>query len=265
MLFFLAEAIASIGIALNSFSPQHVQPTYCSDHEGIEYCYYEGSPSSHRLIYYMHGFGDGTAAWTFNYATNQVEEEWAKNQVERPHVIVFGKKVWWYTEREQGAELTAFLKWFESEQINFVPERVLYGESMGGHNAFRWDADFPELFSKMALICPAFPRSFVENPPPSEGYPPWEILAQTLISEYYKESSRPDFNPLQALADGEIKISTPQVHLIVTDQDNFGFYAGGLTLQNLLAQNKDIHESFEVQSVKHCKVDAAQLADFLVK
>jgi pimeloyl-ACP methyl ester carboxylesterase len=260
MLEFLAQAIASIGVAFGHATTQSVEPTSCGQYKHIEYCYHAGDPKSQKVVYFMHGFGDDVKAWTINWVTGQIEERWKKDGTERPHIVTISEKVWWYTEKSQGQELTDFVNWFDS-QLGFTPERRLYGDSMGGHNAFRWAADFPKLFSRMALICPAFPRSFVKNPAPSEGFPPWEFLAQTLISEYYKRSTAPVFNPLnppQPYVD-----FVPRVHLIVSDRDDFAFYAGGEMLHEMLGQNTAIDSTYEVQSISHCKVEASQLAQFL--
>jgi pimeloyl-ACP methyl ester carboxylesterase len=266
MLDFLAQKIAAIGVTFMSLWAHPIAPTSCGQFQHIEYCYHAGSPNSQKLIYFMHGFGDDTKAWTVNWVTGQIVEEWKKNQVESPHVITISKKVWWYTEKSQGQELTEFVAWFESTQLHLSQSapsisRVLYGDSMGGHNAFRWAADFPRLFDKMALICPAFPRSFVKNPGPSEGFAPWEFLGQQLISEYYRKSSAPNYNPLAPPTPYSELV--PKVHLIASDRDDFGFFAGDTALHELLDKNSLVSQTYEVQSVPHCKVEATELARFL--
>lgn len=263
---FLAQTIASIGVALNGFTPIHTPATECSIYNDIQYCYYQGSQDSPRAVYYMHGFGDNVEAWSVNYSTVRVDKEWEKTSASRPHIIVISKNVWWYVDKLQGDQLTEFVHWIEKKYIGFTPERVLYGESMGGHNAFRWALDYPQLFQKMSLLCPAIPRHFVQNPPPSEGFAPWVLLSEQLIRSYYAQSRWPDYNPL--LVEESFWRSTPlppEIHLMYSSSDEFGFFAGGDALYELLAAHPSLRVSSEIQSVNHCKMEASQLAAFLLK
>lgn len=262
MLEFLAQMIGTLGATIISFTVNPIAPTSCSQRGDIQYCYYAGASESKKIIYFMHGFGNDVTGWTHNSVVGRIEEQWAKKSIVRPHIVTLSKNVWWYTERSQGTELSEFVRWFEASQIKASEgsiSRVLYGDSMGGHNAYRWSLDEPQFFSKLALICPAFPRSFVDHPAASEGFPPWELLAQNLINEYYKKSTHPRFNPLKAKT-----ADVPAVYLAVSNRDDFGFYAGGLALREVLKSQPQLNFIFEVQSVRHCEVDAVQLSEFLI-
>ncbi len=263
MIGFLAQWIAAIGAAMHTLAPHSTEPEYCSQRGSIKYCYYQGEQNTDRVIYFMHGFGDDVYGWTVNFVTGEVQKNWKANGIVKPHVVSIDRGVWWYTEVEQGQELANFVEWFEKEKLGFTPKRTLYGDSMGGHNALRWSADFPNLFPRMAIICPAIPRSFVQNPPPSEGFPAWEFLAQQLISEYYNASPRKDFNPTVPYKIERADQSVPRIHLIASTIDDFGFYAGDVALHDSLSRNPNVKLSYEVQAVKHCEPEVSQLAAFL--
>lgn len=259
MLAYLASAIAAIGVALNGFNPRAVEPTVCGQKKRIQYCYYEGSERSSRVVYYMHGFGDDVQGWTVNAVTGRIEKLWSEAQVERPHIVSIDRGVWWYVDSSEGEELRAFVEEVERELFSFQPDRVLYGDSMGGHNGLRWMLDHPDLFPRAALLCPAMPRAWVENPGPTEGFPPWQLLAEQLIAEYYNGSKDPKFNPIRAS-----EVLQGRVHLVATPKDDFGFYPANRELARVLEGNPNVDFSFEWQRVKHCQPEASELARFLL-
>lgn len=264
MLIALAQAMANIGASLAIFSSHPVPAEFCAHLQGVEHCYYRGDSESRRVVYYLHGFGEDVEGWTYNYSTGEVEKYWARHHSVRPHVVTISKGVWWYTGVEEGKELLRFVEAFEQRYLSFVPERVLYGESMGGHNALRWVLDQPDLFKKIAVLCPALPRSFVNSPGPSQGFLPYEILAEQLIAEFYKQSAHVEFNPLTALSSAT---QFPKsVHLIATPRDQYGFWSGALDLKDRLAGLPEVVTTFEAQNIDHCNLATAEtLAKFLTE
>ena len=165
--------------------------------------------------------------------------------------------------RPRGEELNRFIEQFEREHFGFTPDRVLYGDSMGGHNAYRWALDAPGLFSKLALICPAFPKRYVTDAIVGPSAGPLEFLADTLIQDYYATSADPGFNPIHHGLNDQGRNMISKVHVIVSDIDYFGFYDGGLALYRQLSQDPYLEVSHEVQSIDHCYPEPTRLAEFL--
>lgn len=261
----LAQWIAKIGIALlSSVSPHHTPATLCAEHAGIQFCYYAGAQDNRQIIYFMHGFGNDVTAWTWNPVNGRIDQQWASSHTPRPTIVTLSKNVWWYTDAMQGAALTEFVHWFEGRYLAFTPgERVLYGDSMGAHNAYRWTQDETSLFTRLALTCPAIPSYFV---PQAQWVPPhgvYEPLANLLIASEYAPSAHPDYNPL-LMASQKPLGRLHDIHIIVSTRDDFGFYAGGRALYNLLRQNPYLHVTYEEQAINHCDPRQTFLARFLV-
>lgn len=250
-----------LGLYFSTFSSVERKPTQCGEEANLEYCHYEGSSGSSRVVYFFHGFGNNVEAWGWNPVTKRIEAEWAKNFTDRPHVVSvsFGK-LWWYTSKEQGEAITKFMQIFEAGLGLARIERVLYGDSMGGHNAYRFAHDYPLLFKKLALICPAVPVSFVDGVQ-SAGVWPFYSVAGNVIQELYDGAkiTNPLKNPLYWKEFNRISA----VHLILSKEDHFGFYPGGMKVAEILKTNPDSSFSMEEQDVFHCNVEAQKLALFL--
>jgi pimeloyl-ACP methyl ester carboxylesterase len=235
------------------------------NHGGYDFCFYPGDPTSTRLVVFFHGYGDNVQSWDSHPQTAQVQKYWNDNHVVRPNVINLSHGQWWYVDAVRATELNGFLAWFEPAHFAFTPERVLYGESMGGHNAYRWALDAPDKFVKLAVACPAFPKFFVKDAQtgPSSGL--MEIIANQVIGGAYSGSSLPDFNPLLHSVRENPAATISKVYIVATDIDGFGFYDGDMALNRLLSKDAALSVTWEVQSVNHCEHEATQLAKFLVE
>lgn len=264
MMDFIAIIAAYVlGFYFSTFSPNHTPATACSEHDGVKFCYYQGHASSKRVVYFLHGFGNDTTAWSWNPVTKRIEEYWAKNKVNKPHVVTvsFGR-LWWYTNADQGKKLKSFTEWIEKEKKLIPTERVLYGDSMGGHNSYRWAHDQPELFSKVALICPAVPSSFTKETK-SPGMWPFYAVADSVIRKSYSEAKPVITNPLEDYPYWETFNKISHLHVSLSSRDHFGFYPGGRELIKRLEKNTFSKVSWEEQDVTHCNVDAQKLGPFL--
>lgn len=252
-----------LGLYFSITSNNHTPPTTCDKHEEVEYCFYKGDESTKRVVYFLHGFGNNTEAWTWNLVTERIEKNWKANQVKKPHVVTISLgRLWWYTSHEQGKKLKAFTEWVEKEKNLNPSERVLYGDSMGAHNSYRWSHDEPGLFNKVALICPAVPSSFTKEKK-SPGVWPFYVAADALIKKSYSEANPAITNPLEDLEYWKEFEKIPRIHVILSTTDHFGFYPGGKNLVELLKLNTGTAVTSEEQNVMHCRVDAQKLASFL--
>jgi len=252
-----------LGLYFSLVSPIHTPATECGKSQKVSYCYFAGAPGSKRIVYFLHGFGNDHNAWSWNPVTKRIEDEWKQKRLERPHVVVlsFGK-MWWFNQ-PRGESLSQFVNHFEETKKITGSSRILYGDSMGGHNSVRWAASAPELFNKLALICPAMPLSFVGSPDKgTEGVWPFNRLADSLIVGNYAELQAPYNNVLLNPNYWQRLKAIPKIHVIVSTIDHFGFYTGGKRLQETFRKN-GAEVSFEEQKVFHCNAEAGQLAPFL--
>lgn len=253
-----------VGFYLSLMATTHTPVQNCGEFKGLQYCSYQGAPESKRTVYFLHGFGNDVEAWSWNSVTDRIEKEWKDKQLPRPHIVSISYgKIWWYHQK-RGLELTEFLHHIENKNLISHHDRVLYGDSMGGHNSFRWAADYPGLFRKIALICPALPLSFALNlKEESSGLWPVNHLADLVLSDIYQSSTPPLLDPLRNKNFWEQLKGLSRVHIIVSKTDHFGFYSGGVDLYHEFKKFPEIKVSFEEQTIRHCDASAEQLAPFL--
>lgn len=267
MINFLGTISSTImGFFLTLFAPTHTLPTQCAQIKNVKFCYYQGHPASQRVVYFLHGYANNGEAWGWNPVTERIEKEWSEQKTPKPHVVSMSLgKYWWYTKKAQGKELEDFLVHFEKERGLKNPQRVLYGDSMGGHNSLRWAADYPALFNKLALICPALPYSFVNKFEGHEGLWPFNEMANFALTRSYAETIPPLMSPLKDQKFWDPNHSIHDVHIIISTRDHFGFYAGGKELYQLFKARADYRVSLEEQDIRHCLADAKKLSAFMIQ
>ncbi len=254
------------GIFLSLIHHEHTAATKCGEVQDLQWCYYQGSPTTTRTVVFLHGFGNNHDSWGWNSVTKRILADWEKTKTDRPDVIAlsFGK-LWWYTH-DRGAEMTKFITEFEKTQKIENKSRTLYGDSMGGHNSFRWAVDHPEFFERMALICPAMPISFaVSDEKIYDGMWPFNMGADLLISEQYATLQGLNKNPITNTFYFEKLKPLQKIHVVVSDKDHFGFYAGGLRLTKALKTIPGAKVALEVQTIRHCEAEVSKLAPFIAE
>lgn len=254
-----------VGFYLSLVNSEHRVATACAERSGVSYCFYQGDAPSSATIYFLHGFGNDEESWGWNSVTKRIEEEWKANKTLRPTVVTlsFGK-IWWYN-KDRGEKLVSLLKDIEKEKGIAHHRRILYGDSMGAHNSFRLAADYPSYFERLALICPAMPKSFTETlSEETPGLWPVNWSAEKTIQNIYSSLDEKERNPLRNSRYLNQLKSIKNVHVIISRKDHFGFYPGGLALYRALKENTDSKIELEEQDIVHCEADAKVLATFLL-
>lgn len=261
----IAQIFSSlVGVYFVWHSPVHTKPVECGHYQEIEFCDFGGDPLSPRILYVMNGFGHDIAGWSRNPVQGKIEAAWKAGGFIRPHVVSVGKKgLWWYTEKTEGEKMNAFTDWFESKLKVKPTERFLYGDSMGGHNIYRWSADFPNRFQALALSCPAMPLSFTKNPIHT-GLWGFNWFADSLIRSQYAKASIKS-NPLLQLQEKEMNEAVPKIYVAAATEDGLGFYSGSKALAEVLKAKTKSEVIFEEQEVTHCNVEPTSLAAFLAR
>jgi pimeloyl-ACP methyl ester carboxylesterase len=265
MMTFLSQ-IASFftGLFLSLIHHEHTPATKCGKVDDLKWCYYAGSPEQKRNVIFLHGFGNDDVSWGWNSVTKRILENWQQKNTPQPHVIAlsFGK-IWWY-DHKKGEAMSKFLVSFEKEHAIQNHPRTIYGDSMGGHNSFRWASEHPELFERMALICPAMPLSFaVKKENAYEGLWPFNFAADLLIADLYSSFEGKERNPITTTKYFEKLKALQKIHVVVSNKDHFGFYSGGLTLHAAMKNIPDVSITLEEQPIRHCEAEVSKLAPFL--
>src|SRR3954464_13704165 len=123
---------------------------------------------SDDVIYHLHGRNLDASIWNDDtYFTSQVQAYWQRSSVKPPTVVVISYgPVWLLTPKNSKAEsgllddFIAHLPEIESK-VGKVRHRILLGESMGGLNVLISGLSRPEMFSKIASLCPGV---YLESP-----------------------------------------------------------------------------------------------------
>ncbi len=249
---------ATISLAM----PVHTTATTCSTANDVKFCYYEGDKGSQEIIYFLHGFTNNVEAWGWNPVTKRVVLDWDKNKVVKPHVVSIGPSpVWFFTPHKNKPQLDKFVATFETEILKRTfALRVLYGDSMGGYNALKWAQASPELFERVAVICPAFPKSYVSKDlKDGSGIWPFPAIADYFVSNNSVDDVGVTINPLNA----ESVQKLTKVYIAAVPNDHFGFYEGAIELK-LALESLGKQVVYDEQDTYHCFIKAHKLAKFLV-
>lgn len=257
----VAEIISLImSFLLSNTISEHRKADYCNDQSIPKYCYYKGE--SDRVIYYLHGFGNELESWGRNLVTKQIEQEWEKSNSKRPHIVTLTYDPFWLFFQKKNAtpDLKKFIRQFEKKIIHMTPDsRILYGDSMGGHNALQWLKSSAHLFDRLALICPAISRSMTDEP--EQEYVGLNWLSPLADKLFY----HPEFNSADQIKEivkiiSKSKINS--VYLGMTPRDEMGFYPGNQFLRDLFLKEKT-NLTWEEQERRHCLMGTFTLANFL--
>jgi S-formylglutathione hydrolase FrmB len=148
--------------------------------------------------------------------------------------------------------------------------RILLGESMGGLNVLILGLSHPELFSKVASLCPGVYldspfsdfeklRSAVKrtgaDPKIAFGI---YTMARTYVSN---EEEWKEISPIELMQ--KANNNYPELYLSCGLYDKFGNYEGSEYLANV-ANSKGIKTSWHPLYGGHCAIDISSLADFLI-
>lgn len=254
-----------VGFYLSLVNSEHRVATECGKNFEVSFCFYQGDAASPVTVFFLHGFANDEESWGWNSVTKRIEEKWKEQKSLRPNVVTlsFGK-IWWYN-KDRGEKLVSLINHLEKEKGLTHRKRILYGDSMGAHNSFRLAADYPSHFERLALICPAIPKSFTETfSKETPGLWPVNWSAERTIRNIYSSLEEKERNPLKNSKYLNQLKSIKNVHIIVSKNDHFGFYPGGLALYRAIKENPETKIELEEQDIPHCEADAKVLASFLL-
>jgi S-formylglutathione hydrolase FrmB len=147
--------------------------------------------------------------------------------------------------------------------------RILLGESMGGLNALISGLSRPEMFSKIASLCPGV---YLESPfsdystlraaMKRTGADPKIIFGVTQLAKKYVSTNEEwnTINPISLIERADPHY--PELYLSCGLYDNYGNFEGTEALANL-AIKRGVKTTWHPLYGGHCAIDVASLADFL--
>ncbi len=228
------------------------------------------------VIYHLHGRNLDASIWNDDtYFTSMVQAYWQRSSIKPPTVLVVSYgPVWLLTPKNSQAEsgllddFTARLPEIESN-VGKPKRRILLGESMGGLNVLILGLSRPEMFSKIASLCPGV---YVESPfsdystqraaMKRTGADPTIVYGVTQLAKKYVSNDEEwnAINPI-SLIDGAEQ-TYPELYLSCGLYDNYGNFEDTEALANLAIQ-RGVKTSWHPLYGGHCAIDIASLARFL--
>lgn len=228
------------------------------------------------VIYHFHGRNLDNTIWNDDtYFTSLIQSHWQKSNVKPPTVVLisYGSE-WLLTPKNSKAEsglmddFISNLPLIESK-IGKPKNRILLGESMGGLNVLILGLSHPELFSRVASLCPGV---YLDSPfsdfdkikeaMKRTGADPKIALGIYLMAKKYvsNEEEWNKISPIELIK--KANIDYPELYLSCGLYDKYGNYEGTEALVNI-ANSKGVKTNWHPLYGGHCAIDITSLADFL--
>ncbi len=231
---------------------------------------------SDDIVYHLHGRNLDASIWNDDtYFTSQVQAYWQRSSIKPPTVVVVSYgPVWLLTPKNSQEEsgllddLIARLPEIESK-VGKPMNRILLGESMGGLNVLISGLSHPEMFSKIASLCPGVYQgspfsdySTLRAGIKRTGADPKIIYGVTRLAKQYVSNDEEwkAINPLSLIERADQ--SYPELYLSCGLYDKYGNFEGTEALANL-AIKRGVKTTWHPLYGGHCAIDVASLADFL--
>jgi hypothetical protein len=252
----------------------------CFDHVTWKFCVHRAPGRNNGSVaYYLHGRNLDEKAWNDDtYFTAMFQQYWRQNKMIPPIVVSVSFGPLWILTNEPREESAASVSRLaneiipEAEKITGAPkDRLLFGESMGGINALAGYFARPELFRKVASLCPPI---YKESPFESlstfksflvrTGADPRITFGVRTLSQRYV-SSKEDWektSPLNLIKSADPK-TQPELYLSCGLYDKYGNYEGVEAFADT-AMKRGFKIEWHPLYGSHCAIDVPSLARFLL-
>tara|TARA_R110002096_G_scaffold324349_1_gene518357 strand:- start:1989 stop:2891 length:903 start_codon:yes stop_codon:yes gene_type:complete len=229
------------------------------------------------VIYHFHGRNLDNTIWNDDtYFTSLIQSHWEKSKVKPPTIVLisYGPE-WLLTPKNSKVEsglmddFISNLPFIESK-IGKPKNRILLGESMGGLNVLILGLSHPEMFSKIASLCPGVyldsPFSDIDKIKSAmkrTGADPKVALGIYLLAKKYvsNEEEWNEISPIDLIK--KANNDYPELYLSCGLYDKFGNYEGTEALVNR-ANSNGVKTQWHPMYGGHCSIDISSLADFLI-
>ncbi len=231
------------------------------------------------IVYHMHGRNLSEDNWNDDtFYTAMIQAYWADHGKKPPIVVSVSYGPVWLLSPKGEAEKTGLLDTFILKTIPAVETRIgvptyraLVGESMGALNSLIAGFHYPEMFQRIAAVCPAIYKispfdsvSTIWNEVKSTGADPRTIFGILKLAKYYAStmSEWNAINPLALVKDLKPGYST-SLYMSSPLYDRYGLYAGGVEFISL-AKERGLNIQWRPIYGGHCAVDVQSIAEFLL-
>ena len=232
---------------------------------------------SDDVIYHLHGRNLDASIWNDDtYFTSLIQAHWQRASIKPPTVVVVSYgPVWLLTPKNSQVEngllddFISRLPEIESMIGKKPRHRILLGESMGGVNVLISGLSRPEMFSKIASLCPVVSLespfsdySTLSAAIKRTGADPKIAYGVMQLAKKYVSNDEEwkAINPISLIERADQNY--PEMYLSCGLYDKYGNFEGTEALANL-AIKKGVKTNWHPLYGGHCAIDVASLADFL--
>lgn len=229
------------------------------------------------VIYHFHGRNLDHTIWNDDtYFTALIQSHWQKTELKPPTVVLISYGPEWLLTAKNSKEESGLMDDFISNlpfiesKIGKPRNRILIGESMGGLNVLILGLSHPELFSRVASLCPGV---YLDSPfsdldkimaaMKRTGADPKVALGIYLMAKKYisNEEEWKNISPIELIKKANSQY--PELYLSCGLYDKFGNYEGSEALANL-AVSKGVKTQWHPLYGGHCAMDIYSLSNFLI-
>ncbi len=239
--------------------------------------YRPSNGTNQDIIYYFHGRNLDHSIWNDDtYFTSLIQSYWQKSNIKPPTVVLISYGPEWLLTPKNSMAESGLMDDFISNmpliesKIGVPKNRILLGESMGGLNVLILGLKHPELFSRVASLCPGVyldtPFSDFETIQAAmkrTGADPKIAFGIYKMAKTYvaNEEEWKAISPIHLIKRADLHF--PALYLSCGLYDKYGNYEGTEALANF-AKLKGVKTHWHPLYGGHCAIDVASLADFLV-
>jgi hypothetical protein len=199
------------------------------------------------IIYHFHGRNLDHTIWNDDtYFTSLIQSYWQKSNIKPPTVVLISYGPEWLLTPKNSMKESGLMDDFISNlpliesKIGTPKNRILLGESMGGLNVLILGLTHPELFSRVASLCPGV---YLESPFSDfdkikaalkrTGVDPKIALGIYLMAKKYvsNEDEWNKISPIDLIKNANIDF--PELYLSCGLYDKYGNYEGTEALVNI--------------------------------
>lgn len=229
------------------------------------------------IIYHFHGRNLDATIWNDDtYYTSLIQSYWQKSNIMPPTVVLISYGPEWLLTPKNSMIESGLMDDFISNlpliesKIGIPKNRILLGESMGGLNVLILGLSHPELFSRVASLCPGV---YLDSPfsdfekiqiaikrtgaDPKIAFGIYK-MAKTYVAN---EEEWREISPINLIKSANN--SYPELYLSCGLYDKYGNFEGTEALANL-ANSKGVKTHWHPLYGGHCAIDISSLADFLI-
>ncbi|MBL7555843.1 MAG: hypothetical protein JNM24_08470 [Bdellovibrionaceae bacterium] len=249
--------------------------------DGSRYCIYRARQGTNgSVFYYLHGRNLDEHSWNDDtYYTALVQKYWETHGHKPPIVVSISYGPIWLLTPKNGAEKSGLLETFVSRlipkienRLGFTPRsRGLVGESMGGLNSLIVGLNRPELFQRVASLCPPVyhispfdPWSAIWNEIKTTGAEPKTIAGIILLGKKYV-SNTAEWNamsPLELIKNFSLNHRVA-LYLSAPLYDKYGIFEG-VEKMAYIGRERGLNLVWQPLYGGHCAVDTNSVAEFMM-